>query len=265
MEHALDRIPGWIWSWRRSGRLVLLLDFDGTLSPIVPHAEDARLTSTARIALGALRDRIDVDVAIVSGRAIEDLRSRVDLEGLLFAGNHGMEIEGPGVSETAPQALALRPALERAKSRITAGLESVSGAWVEDKGLTLTIHLRQADPADEERIRQIVASGVEGEVGLRLTCGKKVIEVRPAVDYDKGTAVQFLLRHLDPPVGSPVLYLGDDTTDEDAFRVVKSMGDPPGEGVVVADPVPTDSAATAFLKSVDEVGDLLAALAVQER
>lgn len=264
MEHALDRAPAWIWSWRQTGKLVLLLDFDGTLSPIVPNAEDAQLTSTARVALTALRDRIDVDVAIISGRAIPDLRQRLDLRGLLLAGNHGMEIEGPGVSEVATEALDARSALERTIARISADLTGIAGAWIEDKRLTLTIHHRQADPAAEPIVREIVASAVSAEEGLRLTSGKQVIEVRPDVEYDKGTAVQFLLRHLEPPPGAPVLYLGDDTTDEDAFRSVRAHGEPSGDGVLVADLPHGATAATAYLRNVDEVGDFLATLAVQE-
>ncbi len=264
MQHALDRVPGWIWDWRRTGRIVLLLDFDGTLAPIVPRAEDAQLGPGVRVPLTALRDRSDVDVAIVSGRALADLKPRIGLERLLFAGNHGMEIEGPGISETAPEALLLRPSLESAMTASARRLEDVPGTWIEDKGLTLTIHYRQAGPDEEPRIRQIVTEAAAAHQGLRVTSGKMVFEVRPDVAYDKGTAVNFILRQLDPPPGAPILYLGDDTTDEDAFRAVQKRGDPPGEGVIVGDPPTAGSAATSYLRNVEEVGDLLSTLAIQE-
>lgn len=182
----------------------------------------------------------------------------------MFAGNHGMEIEGPGVTEIAPEALRLRPGLERAKERIARGIDGVPGAWIEDKGLTLTIHHRQADPGDEPRIRRVVEEAATGQTGLRVTSGKKVLEVRPDVAYDKGTAVNFILRQLDPPPGAPVLYIGDDRTDEDAFLAVGKRGDPPGEGIIVGDPPSPESAATSFLRDVGEVGDLLSTLAIQE-
>jgi trehalose 6-phosphate phosphatase len=95
-----------------------------------------------------------------------------------------------------------------------------------------------------------------------MTTGKQVLEVRPPVDWDKGRAVLFLLEQMRPPAGAPVLYLGDDRTDEDAFRALCENGS--GEGVLVAEPPPEDSAATAFLRDPDEVGELFAALAEAE-
>src|SRR5690606_1466285 len=168
MVHALDRVSGWVWDWHRAGRLVLLLDFDGTLAPIVPRAEDARLLTGVGVALNRLRQRSDVDIAVVSGRALSDVRARVGIQGLLYAGNHGMEIEGPGVREIAPEALALRPQLEAARGSIAAALQEVRGVWIEDKVLTLTIHHRETDPLEEPRIREVVAAAVEAEPRLRM-------------------------------------------------------------------------------------------------
>lgn len=264
MQHALDRVPGWVWDWSRVGRLVLLLDFDGTLSPIVPRADDARLAPGIGVALNRLRQRLDVDIAVISGRGLSDVSARVGIPGLLYAGNHGMEIEGPGVREIAPEALELRPQLEAARAMIEAALQEVRGAWIEDKELTLTIHHREADPLDEPRIREVVAAAVEAEPRLRMTSGKKVFEVRPRIDYDKGTAVNFLLRHLDPPAGAPILYLGDDRTDEDAFRAVRDWSAGGGEGVLVADQPTMQTAALSYLQDVEDVSALLATLAVQE-
>jgi trehalose 6-phosphate phosphatase len=264
MVHALDRVSGWVWDWSRTGRLVLLLDFDGTLSPIVARAEDAQLLAGNGVALNRLRRRSDVDIAVVSGRALADVSGRVGIQGLLYAGNHGMEIEGPDVHEIAPEAVELRPQLETARERIAAGLQGVRDVWIEDKVLTLTVHHRQADPADEPRIREVVGEVVEAEPRLHLTSGKKVLEVRPRIDYHKGTAVRFLLRHIDPPPGSPILYIGDDRTDEDAFRAVRDWAGGGGEGVLVADQPPADTAALSYLRDAEDVSSLLATLAVQE-
>jgi trehalose 6-phosphate phosphatase len=170
-----------------------------------------------------------------------------------------MEIHGAGIDRIHPEAAAARPLLERAAARIRTGLAEVPGAFLEDKGLTLSVHFRQApDRADE--VRRVVDDAVAGEAGLRTTAGKMVLEVRPRVEWDKGRAVLFLLEQMRPPAGAPVLYLGDDATDEDAFRALAAWR-PEGEGVLVADHPAPDSAARAWLRSPEEVGALFAALA----
>lgn len=264
MQHALDRIPGWVWDWSRTGRLVLLLDFDGTLAPIVPHADDASLLPGIGISLNRLGQRSDAHVAVISGRGLEDVRQRVGIPHLLYVGNHGMEMEGAGIREVAPEALELRPQIEAARATIANAVRELECVWIEDKGLTLTIHHRQAAAEVEPRIREVVEAAVAGEPRLRMTTGKMVFEVRPRIDCDKGTAVTSLLRHLDPPAGSPILYLGDDRTDEDAFRAVRAWNGGGGEGVLVTDHPTMTTAATSYLHGVEDVSALLATLAVQE-
>lgn len=258
--HALERVAAWGDAWRRSGRLVLLLDFDGTLAPIVSRPELAAIPERTRAALDRLLARPGVDAAVVSGRGMADARERAGIPGIAYAGNHGMEIEGPGVHRVHPEARAARPELEAAAASAARALEAVPGAFVEDKGLTLSVHYRLA-PADRvAEVREAVHGAVVGRPGLRVTEGKMVLEVRPRVEWDKGRAVDFLLDHLRPPAGAPVLYLGDDTTDEDAFRALRDRGGA-GEGIVVAEAPPERTAARAWLRSPGEVGTLFEALA----
>lgn len=240
--------------------MLLALDFDGTLAPIVPVPEDAASLPAAAAALRQLVDRRDTDIAIVSGRALEDVRERVGLPGLFYAGNHGMEIEGPGVERRHAEAERARPSLAACVRRLEPLAAAYAGVTVEDKGLTLSVHYRRVEDADAaQHVRQAVYEACGYDPALRLTEGKKIVEVRPAVEWDKGRAVQFLLESLEGSTGGamPALFVGDDRTDEDAFRVLRGRGD----GVVVHDPPPPDSAATAYLRSPEEVADLLAALA----
>jgi len=260
LPDALDRVPDWVEGWRGSGRLVLLLDFDGTLAPIVDRPEDARPLPEAIHAIEALRARGDVDIAVVSGRGLADARELSGLRGIAFAGNHGMEIEGPDVSEVHDEAAAARPALERVRDSLLADLENVAGSIVEDKGLTLSIHYRMTSDSDADRVRDAVRSATENIEELRVTKGKKVLEIRPNVDWHKGRAVEFLLDHLRPPAGAPVLYLGDDTTDEDAFRALTAWPGGSGEGVLVA-AADGDTAARSRVRDPAAAADLLQALA----
>lgn len=259
LPHALDRVPAWKEAWARSGRLVLLLDFDGTLAPIVPRPEMAAMPDDTRRALDRLMARPGVEVAVVSGRGMADVRERAAIPGIAYAGNHGMEIHGAGLERVHPEAAAARPALEDAAGEIERGLAGIDGAFVEDKELTLSIHFRQAADREAE-VRRVVMDAADGREGLKVTEGKMVLEVRPRVEWDKGRAVLFLLGEMRPPSGAPVLYLGDDTTDEDAFRAVAEWG-ASGEGVLVAES-PRPTSAHARLHDPSEVAGLFAALAL---
>jgi trehalose 6-phosphate phosphatase len=260
LPHARERLAAWRAAWRATGCLVLLLDFDGTLAPIVDRPEDAAALPEARDAVRLLAGRGDVRVAVISGRGLADVRGRLELEGADYAGNHGMEIEGPGLSEVHPEARAARPRLDSAAAAVRPLVEEVPGALLEDKGLTLSVHYRMADAQAAARLRERVRAAVEPLEGLRLTEGKMVLEIRPRVEWHKGRAVRFLLDRIRPQQGSPILYLGDDTTDEDAFRELEGRG----EGVLVAEVLPEATAARSWLRDPAEVAELLGELAATQ-
>ncbi|MGH7458458.1 MAG: trehalose-phosphatase [Longimicrobiaceae bacterium] len=258
LPHAFDRLPDWTSAWRGSGALVLLLDFDGTLAPIVKHADQAVMPKATREALTRLRDLPGVRLAVVSGRGLADLRARFGVPGVTLAGNHGMEIEGPRFRRVHEAAAAARPDLKLVAADLHSRLDGVAGAWVEDKGLTLSVHFREAAGAEQE-IREVVERTVGGRRDrLRVTEGKMVLEVRPKVDWDKGRAASFLLEKVALPRGAPILYLGDDRTDEDAFRVLAPEG---GEGVFVGLPEEAPALAGAYLQDPARVGEFLRRLA----
>ena len=259
LPHALERVEEWSQAWRDSGTLVLLLDFDGTLAPIVDHPDLAAMPDATRAALARLMAMPGVRVAVVTGRGRADARTRAGIADIAYAGNHGMEIHGPGIDRVHPEAAAARPLLAEAARRLAEPVAAVPGAWVEDKELTLSVHFRQAPREALPQLTQAVALTVAMLPGLRMTSGKQVLEVRPGVDWDKGRAVLFLLHQMQPPQGAAVLYLGDDRTDEDAFRALAAWS-PDAAGVLVGEPTGA-TAARAYLRTPEEVGALLAALA----
>lgn len=211
------------------GRILLCLDYDGTLSPIVRDPAAARLAVSTRDRLRRLSSSGKITLAIISGRGLEDVRERVGLEGVIFAGNHGLEIRGPGLEYLNPPARRARPALRSAAERLTRELAGIDGARVEDKGLTLSVHYRNCRPADRDRARETVFRAVAPDRSrrrIRVGEGKMVIEIRPPTSWNKGNAVNLLRREAAKSGSGKVLtvYAGDDRTDEDAFRALGNEG-----------------------------------------
>lgn len=243
--------------------MLVALDFDGTLAPIVERPEDAALLDALTEPLGRLVARSDTVVAIVSGRGLADVRSRVGLPELFYAGNHGFEIEGPGVDRIHPAAAEARPALEASIAGLEASFADEPGVQIEDKDHTLSIHYRRADrDGAGDRVRAAVEEHCK-RPGLRVTEGKKVFEVRPDVEWHKGKATEFLLDALSQGRAGarlPAIFIGDDRTDEDAFEVVRDRGG----GIVVGDPPPPDTRALAWVRGPDEVVTLIEGLADED-
>ncbi|MGH7476902.1 MAG: trehalose-phosphatase [Longimicrobiales bacterium] len=263
LVHGFDRIPVWSDARARAGRFLLALDFDGTLAPIVPRPDDAMLPAPTRAAIEAVLARGDTRVAIVSGRGLADARERVGIAGIYYAGNHGMEIDGPGIHHVHPDAAAARPQVAACAEALRRRLASLDGVQVEDKGLTLSVHYRRArDPEAPAAVRQAIDSLCAGDDRLRVTEGKMIFEVRPAVDWDKGRATRFLLDALvDHDSVVPAVFVGDDRTDEDAFRALREDADRVLRDAVVVAPESGDTHATCYVRSPAEVAELIGRLA----
>jgi trehalose 6-phosphate phosphatase len=195
---------------------------------IVRDPEKVVLTDAAREALAGLSRREDTSVAVVSGRPLSFLRRRVDLPAVTFAGNHGLEVAGPGLRFRHPEAVAARPVLLQAKKAWADLLPRFPGGLVEDKGMSVTFHYRQVVPALQEKARRGALAAVKktGDSGLvKITGGKKVVEVRPPVAWGKGEALTYLLDRWGYRRGADlVVVLGDDETDRDMFAPVRSSG-----------------------------------------
>ena len=232
--------------------LVLLLDIDGTISAIAPRPADATVLP---IALDALRSLVRTDgvvVGLVSGRMADDARQMVGIEPVWVIGNHGAEIVSPDGQETVEPSVA---AFEGAVAAARRSLEA-SGVAVEDKRWTLTVHYRATGIEPRE-----VVSRVAAEHGLVVVTGKKVLELRPPVTVNKGTAVVALADRVGGfRSGASILYAGDDATDEDAFVALRSR-DPRPVTIHVAGEGSQKTCAEYIVADPMEMGSVLAWLA----
>lgn len=231
-----------------AARRLVLCDYDGTLVPLAERPELAPLPNATRTLLAALAAAPHTTVGVVSGRALDDVRSLVDLPELLYAGNHGLQIAGPGLHFVQPEAARWRPELTALAGQLERAIAPLAGAWVEDKGLTLAVHFRQVAEAQRPRVAEVVRAIVAGR--WRLGEGHCVYDVRPPVDWHKGAAALWIAERIGR-AGLGVVYLGDDRTDEDAFAALASEitiqvgGDGPTAARYRA---PSPAAATEFLQ-----------------
>jgi len=220
-------------------RAAILLDVDGTLAPIVQRPDEAAVPEDARREVGRLVARYAL-VACVSGRTGDDARRLVGVDGVRYVGSHGLEL--------APEADRWRDELHRFAATVD---------WpVEDKGLTVSFHYREAENEDDalEYLEEVAERA--RAAGLAPRFGRKVLEIRPPVEADKGTAVMQLVEEAGL---SRALYAGDDTTDLDAFRALDGLE----LGVRVAvssDEAPSELVGAADIV-VDSPAELLALLA----
>jgi len=244
---------------KSANHILLLSDYDGTLTPIVDKPELAVLSQEIKKLLRKLAKNRRYTVGIISGRALADLKSKVDLEDIIYAGNHGLEIEGFGSSFLEPIAEEMRPFLKMLNQALSATLRGIKGAFVEDKGLTVSVHYRLVDDTEEGRVKDTfrkVTDSLHVMGKIKITQGKKVYEIRPPVDWDKGKSIAWLMAKCKEFKGrgkALPIYLGDDLTDEDGFKVIERND---GISIFVGEES-LQSAARYFLKSPEEVTQFL--------
>jgi alpha,alpha-trehalose-phosphate synthase [UDP-forming]/trehalose-phosphatase len=242
--------------------LAFLADFDGTLAEFADHPDAVTLPAAVKASLTRLSHGSAL-VAIVSGRSLSDIRRRVGIEGLVYAGNHGLEMAGPGWTWTHPAALKAQEAVAACCRRLWRMLHGVPGAWVEDKGLTATVHFRLTPHRFVDRVSVAVREDIARlPVGtLAVHPGKHVLEIRPDVSWNKGTAARWILNRVLGPSAAEqvsVIYAGDDRTDEDVFE---ALPDPAVTIKVGAHVLPT--AARYSLRGANEVSRFIDLLATQ--
>jgi trehalose 6-phosphate phosphatase len=257
-ETAWEQLESWN---RDQGTAAILTDIDGVLAPIVPTPDMSEVPEELRDLLRRLSGKYRV-VAGISGRSAEDALQLVGLEELVYYGNHGFEILRDGEIEIVPEAKPYKEKIEELENKAREELEPL-GAFVEEKGITASIHYRNASYEVGERCKEFVKR--EGErLGLRITVGRGVVEARPPIRADKGTATRKLVEEYEP---QKALFMGDDTTDLDAFRELEKLRE---EGVlkeilrigVESDEGPPEivSEADIVVEGVEGVGRVLRAL-----
>lgn len=205
------------------GTAAVLFDIDGVLAPIVANAGDARVPDEALALLGDLAHRYLL-VGAISGRGLSDVDRLVPVPGIARGGNHGLEVAGPGGPvHLVPEAVDRVPVLRRFVEGLTPDVLHPHGAWLEDKGASVSLHYREAaDPEAAHRFLRAEVAPAAVAAGLRTRDGKMVLELLPDVDADKGTALRALVREAG---ATRVMYVGDDHTDADAWRGMRSMRD----------------------------------------
>ncbi|UYP17207.1 trehalose-phosphatase [Rhodococcus sp. Z13] len=248
---------------RLSGRRpAVFLDYDGVLTPIVARPEDAVWSDGMRRTVRELADRCSV--CIVTGRDREVVQQLMGVDDLVVAGSHGFDIWSPTTGPIAHDVLDdFTDLVGEVTALLRERVDGIAGVGIEPKRASVAVHYRQADPADRPRVTALVETLLAENSGrLDMVPGKMVYELKPAVDWDKGRAVLHLIDVLGL-TGEEVLplYLGDDITDEDAFRALQGRG----VGILVGSPDDPEmaerrTAADFVLPSVDAVQDFLSVL-----
>ncbi len=270
MIHLFNNWNSIVSKINKAGLVFLFLDYDGTLTPIVSTPDKAVMNDDIRKLLVLLSHNKKFKIAVISGRSLEDVKSKVSIDGIFYAGNHGLEIQGGGLDYLHQGCKNVRSRLKAIEHKLKTKLAHIKGIIAEDKGFSLSLHYRMADEKYIFQIKQIVNEVcnpyIEKEQ-IKLTQGKKVFEVRPPVDWGKGQALSLLREFCeddydyednyydgydDDITDNFTIYIGDDRTDEDAFKVLTHT-----EDISVLVGHNKASYAKFFLNNVDEVREFL--------
>jgi len=233
--------------------LFVFLDFDGTLVPIAETPDKAKLPKKIKGLLRKLADNPRLKIALISGRAIGDIKNKIGLKGIIYSGNHGLEIEGPKINFKPVVSPRYRIIIERLSNELKQKTSFIKGALVEDKGLSLSLHYRLVNKKQIPLLKTVFHEAVVLYLvknRIKIKPGKMVLEVRPPVEWNKGKIVLWLLSRQIFALkkeGILPIYIGDDVTDEDAFKALKR------KGLSIFVGKAGDSQADYYLKNTEEV------------
>lgn len=237
--------------------IFLFLDYDGTLTPIVESPDKAVISRKTLETLKELSRNPYCRIAIISGRALKDIKKKIGLKSIIYAGNHGLEINGPKIKFKAPLSLRYKILLKKIKIDLRKKLSRIKGAFIEDKGSSLSVHYRLVDSKDKGLVKTIFHETLISYIvsnKIKIKSGKMALEVRPPLEWDKGKVVLWLLARWKFILKSAPfipIYIGDDVTDEDAFKALRD------KGLTVFVGEPEHSFAKYYLKNVSEVIEFL--------
>jgi len=237
--------------------ILLLLDYDGTLTPLAETPTKAVISQETKELLRKLSKSSHCAVGIISGRSLEDIKNTVGIKNIIYAGNHGLEIEGPKIKFESLVSPRLKSIIRNIAEELSKRFSSIKGVLIEDKGLTLSIHYRLVDKKDMPALERFffeVTNSYTLRGKIKINSGKKVYEIKPSVQWDKGKIVLWLMARQQFASGEnkvmPV-YIGDDVTDEDAFKVLKR------KGLTIFVGRPGSSTADYYLKDAQDVARFL--------
>ncbi|MBN1332476.1 MAG: trehalose-phosphatase [Synergistales bacterium] len=257
LPSALDEVES-IKTEAKDRQLVISLDYDGTLTPIVDRPEMAVLSDNMKKCLQKVSAKFPV--IIISGRDLDDIRDLIRLEGLIYAGSHGFDISSPREMDLAFQmGEEFLPLLDRIETLLKKEISKIEGTIVERKKFSIAVHYRLVSEGQAWKVEKIVDDILAETPRLRKGFGKMVFELKPDIDWDKGKALLWLLEGLQMDMDKTLpIYIGDDITDEDAFLVLQGSG----IGIVVREgETLRNSMARYALENTVEVKDLLEVLA----
>ncbi len=242
---------------KSSEKILLGMDHDGTLAEIITTMQEARMTEQMKNVVHSLCKNPKIHIAIVSGRKISNLKDvvKIEIKNIFYVGNHGFEIEGYGKDYTFEDKSILKK-IKKIAQDIEKPFKDIDGFDIEKKGCTTSFHFRKVKPGDQDFVRNEILRALKKYKDIRIVEGKKLFNIRPDVNINKGIAVNIIGNHFyknDWRKHITVIYIGDDNSDEDAFKILEDKD----IGIVVNKSPPEDTNAKYYLKSVKEVEDFL--------
>jgi trehalose-phosphatase len=206
-------------------KIALFLDFDGTLVPIQKDPAQCILSEKIKKQLKSLRGSNHCYLTILSGRSLSDIKKRVGIRNICYGGNHGLDISSPKVRYTHPKALLAKPIINLVRDKLKREIENFKGVWLEDKKFTVSLHFRDVKRENISVVKKVFYKTVAeflNEKLLVIMKGKKVLELIPNASWDKGKAALWILQRLKN--NCLPIYIGDDQTDETAFKAFRKKG-----------------------------------------
>jgi trehalose 6-phosphate phosphatase len=206
-------------------KIILFLDFDGTLVPIQKNPEQRFLSDTIKKHLLFLADSNCCHVMVLSGRSLSDIKKRVGIGKMYYGGNHGLDISGPDLRYTHVKELLSKSIILHVQRRLKKEIKNIEGAWIENKKYTVSLHFRSVQKENIKSVKKVfheVVNEFSENKSLGIIRGKKVLELTPDVSWNKGSAALWMLKNLKDKC-LPI-YIGDDRTDETAFKALNRKG-----------------------------------------
>lgn len=227
MKNLWDNLDNITEILRNHKITILIFDFDGTLTPIVKIPKEANLPPKTRHLLQLLSSKEGCYAAIISGRNLKDLKSKIGLKNIIYGGNHGLEGEIYGQKFSYPATKKVSNAILQIKKNLSKVAAQFHGVFIEDKGLTLSLHFRMAEKQQIPLLKSLFDKTVQPYIenkSVSTVAGKEVLDILPKVNWNKGFFSALVIKKITALTKTPAvaIVIGDDTTDENTFQSLKN-------------------------------------------